>query len=306
MYIDIVFLKEMLVDGGVLLTTAWVRHTRANPWRIVGAAAIGACYVVLLFFPPLSFLFTIGVKVLISLVMLWAAFGYHSLQHYLRNLGAFYAVNFVAAGAILGVHYLLIQGSSNLWRTMVFTEDGVQTNLKLGIFVVFAAMCIGLYLYRSVASGRRERDLIQSHLAEVNVIIHETRFHCVGLVDTGNQLYDPLTRTPVMVMEASIWSEQLPPAWLQLIRDSQVDRLVAGMDEDDFIWQDRLRLVPYRGVNRGSQFMLALKPDSVLIEREGKPYETRKVLIGLDGGRLSTDGSYQAIIHPSLVAARAD
>jgi stage II sporulation protein GA (sporulation sigma-E factor processing peptidase) len=121
------------------------------------------------------------------------------------------------------------------------------------------------------------------------------------LIDTGNQLYDPLTRTPVMVMEASNWENELPPAWLKGIRDSQVDRLIAGLDSEPFAWQDRLRLVPFRGINRGSQFMLAVKPDSVEINRDGQVYETSKVLIGLDGGKLAADGAYQAIIHPSMV-----
>ena len=104
-----------------------------------------------------------------------------------------------------------------------------------------------------------------------------------------------------MVMEAALWQEDLPESWLNSIRDAQVDRLVAGMDDQPFIWQDRLRLVPFRGVNRGSQFMLALKPDSVEITQEGRVYETRKVLIGLDGGKLTSDGAYRAIIHPSMV-----
>ena len=31
--------------------------------------------------------------------------------------------------------------------------------------------------------------------------------------DTGNQLSDPLTRTPVMVMEARLWEAHLPQGW---------------------------------------------------------------------------------------------
>lgn len=58
---------------------------------------------------------------------------------------------------------------------------------------------------------------------------------------------------------------------------------------------------PIQGVNRGTQFMLALKPDKVVIAYDGKQVEATKVLIGLDGGKLSSEGAYQAIIHPALV-----
>jgi stage II sporulation protein GA (sporulation sigma-E factor processing peptidase) len=299
-YVDVMFLRELLVDGAILLTSAWVRHLKPNPLRLLAASGVGACYVVLMLFPQLSFLFTLAVKVAMSFFMVWIAFGFSSMQNFLRNIAAFYAVNFVAAGAVLGLYYLFMQGSGEVWRTITFINGSMHVELKMGLFYFIAAFCIGLYIYRAVITQKRERELVQTHLAEVKITIGDRIQFCVGLIDTGNQLYDPLTRTPVMV--ASIWQEDLPESWLNSIRDAQVDRLVAGMDEQPyFIWQDRLRLVPFRGVNRGSQFMLAIKPDAVEITREGQVFETRKVLIGLDGGKLTSDGAYRAIIHPSMV-----
>ncbi|MGG4147358.1 sigma-E processing peptidase SpoIIGA [Paenibacillus algorifonticola] len=300
-YVDVMFVRELLVDGGLLLTTAWARNIRAKPWRVLAAASVGASYVVLMLFPMLSVLFTLVVKLGISMLMLWIAFGYGSIQHFLRTTAAFYAVNFVAAGAIIGIYYLLMQGSGEVWRTIAFVDGSMHVELKMSLIYLFAAFCIGLYIYRTVLTQRRERELVQTHLADVSIHIENQEFRCIGLIDTGNQLYDPLSRTPVMVVEAALWQNELPPSWLQSIREAEVDRLVAGMGEEVFIWQHRLRLIPYRGVNRGSQFMLALKPDFVRIERDGCSYVAKKVLIGLDGGKLTADSSYQAIIHPALV-----
>jgi stage II sporulation protein GA (sporulation sigma-E factor processing peptidase) len=300
-YIDILFLRELLVDGAVLLTTAWACHIRPKPWRVLAASVFGACYVVLMLFPQLSFLFTLGVKIGFSLIMIWITFGFHSLQRFIRTTLAFYAVNFVAAGAVLGLYYLFMQGSGEVWRTVTFSGGSVHAELKLGIFYFAAAFVIGIYVYRSVLSQKREKVLIGTHLADVTIRIGEAEYGCTGLIDTGNQLYDPLTRTPVMVMEASRWEAEIPEVWMKGIRDAQVDRLIAGQDTEPFPWQDRMRLVPFRGVNKGSQFMLAVKPDSVQIMREGQIFETSRVLIGLDGGKLTADGTYQAIIHPSMV-----
>jgi stage II sporulation protein GA (sporulation sigma-E factor processing peptidase) len=102
-------------------------------------------------------------------------------------------------------------------------------------------------------------------------------------------------------MEASEWKDQLPESWMKRIREAQVEQIVTALGTDEFVWQDRLRLVPYRGVNKGTQFMLALKPDKVVITHNNATIESQKVLIGLDGGKLCSDGSYQAIIHPLLV-----
>lgn len=125
------------------------------------------------------------------------------------------------------------------------------------------------------------------------------------MIDTGNQLYDPLTRTPVMVLEVSLCQDYISESWMRKIRDAEVDQMIAAIGTDDetdpFIWQDRLRLVPYRGINKSTQFMLAIKPDRVIISYQDKQNESHKVLIGLDGGKLSSDNSYQAIIHPMLM-----
>ncbi|GJM81367.1 hypothetical protein HMSSN139_38630 [Paenibacillus sp. HMSSN-139] len=139
-------------------------------------------------------------------------------------------------------------------------------------------------------------------MAEVEVRVGDTTITCTGLIDTGNQLTDPLSRLPVTVMEASLWERVLPPSYRGKLADERADNLILELTEaGDFPWPERLRLVPYRGINKGTQFMLALKPDEVTVRLEGREYRSPRVLIGLDGGRLSTEGTYRAIVHPALV-----
>jgi stage II sporulation protein GA (sporulation sigma-E factor processing peptidase) len=294
-YIDIIFLVNLIIDGLLLWTTAWSRKLSFRWWRLLLSAGIGAGYVVFLFFPPLDVLFTFGVKFLLSLLMLLTAFGYGGLQHFLRNLGSFYLINFAAAGTILGVHYFL-QSSSEVVSGIVY---GHQLNVAVTLAVV--SLPFGFWLFRQVTSFAKRKEQLSTFIAKVDVHIDDFFSSCTGLIDTGNQLYDPLTKTPVMVMEAAQWSEQIPEAWMQKIRQAEVDQIVTAIGTEPFVWQDRLRLVPYRGVNRNTQFMLAIKPDRVVITTGETQIEAMKVLIGLDGGRLSSDNAYQAIIHPSLL-----
>ncbi|MNW13157.1 Sporulation factor SpoIIGA [compost metagenome] len=51
--------------------------------------------------------------------------------------------------------------------------------------------------------------------------------------------------------------------------------------------------------------MLAMKPDLVVIKLGEETYYSKRVLIGLDGGTLSGDGAYQAVIHPDLTQREA-
>jgi stage II sporulation protein GA (sporulation sigma-E factor processing peptidase) len=134
----------------------------------------------------------------------------------------------------------------------------------------------------------------------VTVEIDGVNVTCLGLLDTGNRLNDPLTRIPVMVMESSLWEGHLPASWKGRLTQTGADTLLLEADGQSFAWQDRMRLVPYRGINRGASFMLALKPDLVMIQIGGETFSSKRVLIGLDGGTLSGDGAYRAVIHPDL------
>ena len=294
-YLDIIFLFNVLIDGMLLWTTAWSRKIRYRYWRLALSAIIGGSYAIFLFFPPLSFLYTFAVKFLLSLLMLLTAFGYGGLQHFLRNVGVFYLINFIAAGAVLSVAYFW-QSSGEVVSGILFSRD-----MKVTLPMLIFSIPFAVWVYRQVISGLKRKQELSAFTAKVDVHIDAFASSCVGLIDTGNQLYDPLTRTPVMVMEAGQWGEHIPEAWMNKIRRSEVDQLVSAIGTEPFIWQDRLRLVPYRGVNRNTQFMLAIKPDRVVITTDGKQIEASKVLIGLDGGRLSSDNAYQAIIHPSLL-----
>ena len=304
-YLDLIFLTNLLIDGAVLLTTAWARKIRAKFWRIFAASWIGAFYVIFMIFPSMTFLYTFLVKLLLSVFMLITAFGFGSMQHFLRNLGVFYCVNFVAAGGVLGLHYLL-QSSGEVLNGIWFSRTGSSGfPLQISLTVALFALPAALVLYRTVWASVKRRELLAQYFAEVKVWIDGLEHQCTGLVDTGNQLYDPLTRTPVMIMEASAWPDKIPDRWLEWIRKAEADRIFSGAAAEDgeqpFAWQDRLRLVPFRGINRSMQFMLAIKPDKVVIEFGERRTETSKVLIGLDGGKLSADGSYRAIVHPGLV-----
>lgn len=294
-------MANLLIDGALLLLTAWMRRLKLRWWRMVLSAAAGAMYVVMMFVPGLGFLFTFMIKFGLSLIMLWIAFGFVSLQSYLRNLGAFYMVNFAAAGGIIGLHYLL-QNSGELFSGIWYTTSGGMTfELKVAFWFVCIAFFGVVLLIKAVQSSRRQVEKRDSLLGEVTVKIGDVSVVCTGLLDTGNQLSDPLTRSPVMVMEVSLWEGHLPSAWGKKLAAGEPDKLVMELDEEAFAWQDRLRLVPYRGVNRGSAFMLALKPDSVEIVLGGMRYVSGKVLVGFDSGTLSGEGAYRAIIHPALV-----
>ncbi|CAM3726832.1 sigma-E processing peptidase SpoIIGA [Cohnella lubricantis] len=303
-YVDMVFLTNLAVDGTVLLTTAKVRRLQPKRRRIALSAGMGAVYAAGMFMADVPYLYSFAVKVLVSLAMLLCAFGYGSPLRLARLMGTFYLVSFATLGGVLGLTFLLRQSRAP-WSDLSLSPDGgLLLELPLQFLLLAVCFALSVWLFRGASASAERTGQLDSLIVNVAVTIGGETRECRGLVDTGNRLYDPLTRIPVMMMEASLWKEQLPSGWAERLKDEPADSLVAGLDHDSsegYAWGDRLRLIPYRGVNGNTRLLLAIKPDSVSISPSGAPSRHyKRVLIGMDGGTLSPDGSYRAIVHPDL------
>jgi stage II sporulation protein GA (sporulation sigma-E factor processing peptidase) len=300
-YVDLIFFMNFIIDGALLLATGWTRKIKMKGWRIAAGAGIGASYVILMLYPEMSFLFTLLIKFLFSLIMLLVSYGFGQLQRFLRTLGVFYLINFVAAGGILGIHYMLLSSNdvmNGIWYTH---SGGLSFELKLSLGFVLLAVALVIWFYIRVTRSSQRQKEVNQWITDVKIQLDSFEYSCKGLIDTGNRLYDPLTKLPVMVVEVESWKSYLPDDWIKRIQMAEVEQILVDMDTESFNGRERIRLVPFRGINKGGQFMLAIKPDQVHVLFNGLWMTTEKVLIGFEGGRLSSDGAYQAILHPALI-----
>jgi stage II sporulation protein GA (sporulation sigma-E factor processing peptidase) len=302
-YLDIILLLNMAIDTLLLWFTAYFRKERVVWWRIAVASLFGSTYLVFFFFPAFSSMYQWSVKLLFSILMLWIAFGNRRLLAFTQNLIIFYFVAFVFGGGVFGLQYFLAPRNEIVNGLVVTHNDGFGVGFKptLAILVFGFAFVfvLGRKSYRAIQEPRR----IDSFLVDVVVTLAGERVICRGLVDTGNQLHEPITRIPVMIMESRMLSHLLPPPLLRQTDENGGvwEKLDGYWEELPLEWQSRVRLIPYRSVSRGMDFLLAIKPDHVMLLQGGTRYETEKVLIGLNPIPLAADGQYQAIVHPAMM-----
>lgn len=308
-YVDLVFLSNLTIDAAILLTTAKVRHLRPRRRRVALSASVGAAYAAAMFVTSVPYLYSFGVKLMISALMVYVSFGYGGPLKYARTMGSFYLVNFATLGAVIGISSL-VRWSGSPWQGIAFTDDGgMVLSFDMQAVMLIVTLAVAIWLYRSEAESREGRKRLEALMVDVYIRIGDREWQCKGLVDTGNRLYDPLTRIPVMIVEASLWREELPVGWADRLRTESADKLISELEEAEGGWaslRDRYRLVPYRAAGGNSKLMLAVKPDSVSISDPAKQEAAcvhKRVLVGLDGGSLSSEGAYRAIVHADLTLA---
>lgn len=297
-YADMVFLLNLCIDGLILWLTAAIRRQRTPFWRIAAAAVIGATYAVWHLWQPLTLIYTFGGKLLVSILMVTMAMGFRAPLAFIRNLGTFYLISFVTGGGMFALHYLLGAGLEAGGGVLLSVTSGWGSPVSW-VFVLVAFPLVWLYTRVSFRS-LQDRQVVHQYLTAVAITVEGVRLECIGLVDTGNQLRDPISRTPVMMVELGRLTKVLPVEMVQMAQNRDWNALGKGLSPD---WLTRVRLIPYRGAAGDGGMMLAFKPDRVDLQQKGTWVESGQVLIGLDVGRLSSDGSYQAILHPAAMQA---
>lgn len=302
-YLDIIVLLNIAIDTLLLWFTAYFRKERIVWWRIITASVCGSTYLLFFFFPSFSLMYQWPVKLLLSILILWIAFGNKRLWAFTQNLTIFYFVAFVFGGGVFGLQYFLAPQNEILGGLVVTHNDGFGVGFKPTFFILVIGFGLVYVLGRKSYQAIQEPRRMETYLADVAVTLAGESVICRGLVDTGNQLHEPITRIPVMIMETRMLAHLLPPPLLRQADENGGvwEKLDGCWGELPAEWQPRIRLIPYRSVSRGMDFLMAVKPDSVTIVLDGNRYETQKVLIGLNPIPLAADGKYQAIIHPAML-----
>lgn len=296
-YLDVIWLLNICFDGLLLWLTAIILKREVVWWRMAIGAFIGSLIVLLMFTSFSPYVQQPFMKLFFSVLIVFASFGFKRFRYFFENLFTFYLATFMVGGGLIAVHYLL--------QTEIQVTNGMLTTYSLGtgdpvswLFVLIGFPALWLFS-RKRMDTIREKKLRFNHIVNVVLTFNEVSVSLKGLIDSGNQLYDPLTKVPVMIVSASEMKDILPSALLEHTNES--GDFTWLNDEQLEAWSSRLRFVPYRAVGQNQRFLLAVKPDRMMIHYEAQWIEVTKGLVGLNETDLSTDGEYQCIIHPKMI-----
>jgi len=110
-YIDIIFLENLLMNYIILLCTGIIVKSKINLMRLFLSSTIGGTYAVLLYIQNFWILSDWIFKILLSLLMIYIAFNAKKIKIFLKELLIFYLVSFTFGGVALALAYLMNSGA---------------------------------------------------------------------------------------------------------------------------------------------------------------------------------------------------
>jgi stage II sporulation protein GA (sporulation sigma-E factor processing peptidase) len=286
------------MDFFVLWAAAKLGRLATTFKRLCLGAFVGALYAVLIFVPGLTITTTFLAKVICSLVMVFVSFGFYNLRRFFKSAAYFYLVSFVMGGAVLGSMYLFDDSVLLLetWNGIAVNVINFKTAWLLVGLVI--AIILGLwgasYIRRNLQQGPW---LVKAYLELYGQVVETD-----ALVDTGNQLTDPISKEPVMVIEHKKLAQILPAQFTALFDTKEKPSLNDQIDAlKDPEWSTRIRLIPFSSLGNQNGMLLGIKPEKVLIQDGNKTYCNNQVVVGIYYRRLCSHGTYQALVHPDML-----
>ncbi|NPV26585.1 MAG: sigma-E processing peptidase SpoIIGA [Firmicutes bacterium] len=297
-YIDIVFVINLVMDYTILWATAKLGQLQAPKRRLFLGALIGACYSAVLLFPNFSYMYSLLVRLLLSLIIVGVTFAPLKLTKLAQALIYFYLIAFTMGGAILGGIYFL-SNNPHLYGTMNELMLSL-VNIKYTWLLVGVAVAVVL---AKLGVGFIKKNLLKNYLrVPVTICLASHRLEVEALLDTGNQLKDPITQAPVLIAELRVLAPVMPRDIQEVFQhstDPEVHKMIAKLAHSS--WSSRLRVIPFTSIGKHHGMLLGLRPDEVIVRTNERTVRTKNVVIGVYNKALCPKGSYQALLHPDLI-----
>lgn len=242
MYIDLFFIFNVIMDLIIIISTSILLKRKTNYIRMILSSLVGGISSLLLF----TSLNKILIEIISIIIMVLISFGYKGIRYIIKNILYMYILSTLIGGVI----YLFnIKVSSNIFITYL-------------IIIIISIEIMILYIKEN-----KKIKSIYNNYYKVDIYFKDrNKLSLIGFVDTGNNLYDPYKKRPIIIIS------------------------------NKYLKEDKYILVPYHTIS-GNGLLKCIKPDIIFIEGIG--YKGN-VLIGFSDNFNFSNG-VDVILHRDVM-----
>ncbi|KEI17872.1 sigma-E processing peptidase SpoIIGA [Clostridium haemolyticum] len=259
LYLDIFILENFMVNFFLLYITTQTLRLKQKILYVILASIIGTAYAMFMVYSKFQYFFNIPLKFFIAIIMILIVFRKKNLLFLFKATVVFIIYSMLLAGICI---FIEINGTNNIL---------VGFSYK---YLILAIMFFYIVIHRLV-SYIRDRNEINNFIYEIDIVMNDITKKVKAFLDTGNELREPVTNLPVMIVEKSI----IPISELNT--------------QNKFI-------IPYRVVNGFTGKLEGFKPKYIEVHKKNT-VEKREVIIALCDNGLSELNDYNALLSRGII-----
>ena len=291
-YIDIVFFENLIMNSIILIATGIILKQKLNWIRILLASSLGAIYSILSYISELKIYSNLILKIILSILIIYIAYNPQTIKKLWKSILIFYLTSFVFGGAAFAFIYI-VKPQEILMKNGLFLGT---YPLKTVILAAVIAFILLLAAFTIVKNKISKKDMFCDVEVELNAKTVETK----AMIDTGNLLKEPITNTPVIVMEHTLLYECIPREILDNLENILGGDFGKIPEEIKKEYISRLKLIPFSSLGKQNGMLVGIKADNVKIIEE-QEYEKKNVIIGIYNKSFTKRGEYRALIGLELL-----
>ena len=287
-YIDIVFLENLLLNYIILLATAIIGKSKIKFFKFFLASSFGSLYAILNYIIDLNMLANFLLKVFISIFMILLSFDNKKIKVFFKNLIMFYLTSFTFGGAAFMLLFFVNPES-------IIYEEGhfVGTYpIKIAIYGCILGFII-IFIVAKVIKSR-----ISNTLCDLEIVFEGKTLKLKTLIDSGNLLKEPISMQDVIIVEKSSLEQIIDKEILNDAITMADGNLIGNVDEK--IYKYKFKIIPFSSLGNENGVLVGFKPSYIKIYGD-EEYIKKEVIIGIYDGKLSKTNLYTSLTGLSVL-----
>ena len=293
-YLDIVFLENLCMNYIILFATGIINKTNINRLRILLSSLLGSVYAIISFVTNLQIYTGITIKILLSIAMINIAFKPNTVRKCFKEIIIFYLTSFAFGGcAFFLLYYIRPQD--------ILTKNGIYIGsypIKIALLGGVVGFIIVNLAFKLIKGKMSKKDMF----CDITISLDGKKAKAKAMIDSGNLLKDPISKSPVVVVEKKIIKRIISETILD-----EIFNILNGKDVNlDDSYMSRVRMLPFASLGKQNGMLIGLKPDSISIIYDDEQKEIKDVIVGIYDKTFTKNGPYTALIGVDLIQNRSE
>ena len=292
-YIDVVLIENLLMNYIILFATGVILKIKINHIRLVLASLVGAIYTIIAYISNLRIYSNFFLKLILSVVIIYIAFNPKSVKKLCKFTLIFYLTSFVFGGAAFALIYIVKPQEILRNNGLVLNSNSLKV-IFISAIVAFMIITIGFKVVKNKISAK---DMY----CDIKIKLNHKEIETKAMIDTGNFLKEPITNTPVIVVEHTLLYNCIPKEILNHLGNilgGDFSEIPKNIKEE---YMPRLKVIPFSSLGKQNGMLLGIKAEEVVIKNEEESKIKENVIIGIYNKSLTKRGEYRALLGIELM-----
>ena len=292
-YIDIIFLENIIMNTIILYATSIILKQQIKIVRLLISAIIGSIYSIVMYITQLPIYSSIITKFILSILMVYIALKPNNFKKIVKQTIIFYFTSFVFGGVALNLIYFLRPENISI-KNGLFTGKYALKVIMLGAIMAFIIIKISIKIIKTKFNTK---DMY----CDIKLKINGKQIETKAMIDTGNLVKEPITNTPVVIVEGTLLDGIIPKEILRNLENILCGNLenLSPKIQDEYL--PKLRCIPYVSLGKENGMLVGIKISEIIVKNEDEEKKTSNIIIGIYDRSLTKKGEYRALVGVDLL-----